>query len=72
MGEVFLTQTEKNLINNFEVDFANLWDSLQAIQAYVNEYHYGDRWAFLDALDQSCDYCTTSKLMRLIFDFSER
>jgi hypothetical protein len=31
MDELYLTQTEKNLINDFEVDFSNLWDSLQNI-----------------------------------------
>ena len=72
MGGIVLYQAEKNLIKNFEDDFSNLWDSLQDIQAYVNECYDGDRVAFLDALAQSSDYCTTSKLMRLIFDFSEK
>ena len=72
MDELFLTKTQKELIENFENEFSNLWETLQDIQAYVNEFYDGDRWAFLDELDKSCDYCTTSKLMRLIFDFSEK
>lgn len=72
MEELYLSKDEKELIRNFEIVFQCLWDSLQDIQHYVNEFYDGDRWAFLDELDKSCDYCTTSKLMRLIFDFSEK
>lgn len=72
MKEPILTARTRVLLEDFESAFSYAWDAAQDILIHIDSYYDGNKEMFLDDVAHSCDYFTTAKALKAIFDFSEK